>query len=277
MVSLKRTELRTLDKLFDMKGGYVLDFSNSTMADWFADEFSIDIYSEKYAFNGTSKARHLRAFLEVEPAHIVVPVLNALLDYKHTSLDYRMEEQERTASNYALNRVLERINKSETIPAIQLLDNVSTKYDLDTVRLDLERALNSAQKDPEDSMTAACAMVESLCRSILLELNLPLPTKKDVKSLYNAVREPLGLSPKSEDLNSEIADDVRKILSGLATVIEGIGALRTHGGDAHGRERGRSRVDHRISSLAIHSATTVSLFLVETWQKKYPEKELNRH
>jgi hypothetical protein len=33
----------------------------------------------------------------------------------------------------------------------------------------------------------------------------------------------------------EIASDVRTILAGLNSVVNGVGALRTHGGDAHGR------------------------------------------
>ncbi len=48
-----------------------------------------------------------------------------------------------------------------------------------------------------------------------------------------------------------------KYLGGPATVVEGIGALRTHGGDAHGRERGYVRIDPRIASLSINSASVV--------------------
>ena len=77
-----------------------------------------------------------------------------------------------------------------------------------------------------------------MCRSISLELGSPLPQRKEISALYNAVREPLGISPDRSDFTREIVDDVRKVLSGLATAIEGIGALRTHAGDAHGRERG---------------------------------------
>ncbi len=65
--------------------------------------------------------------------------------------------------------------------------------------------------------------------------------------------------------------------TGLATTVEGIGALRTHGGDAHGRERGYSRLDRRIASLAIYAAGTVALFLIETWQRKYPQRDLKLH
>ncbi|MFZ1566441.1 abortive infection family protein, partial [Sphingorhabdus sp.] len=119
--------------------------------------------------------------------------------------------------------------------------------------------------------------VESVCRSILVELGEPLPAKKDVQGLYNAVKRPLGLSPERTDLATEIAFDVRTILGGLNTIVNGIGALRTHAGDAHGREKGFIRIDGRVASLALHSASTVALFLIETWQKKYPDRALLRH
>lgn len=140
--------------------------------------------------------------------------------------------------------------------------------DFGTVSRDLDRATRNAEEDPEDAVTAACATLEAVCRSILVELELELPTKKDVSALVRAVQEPLGLSPGRTDLPDLIAGDIRKVLSGLTTATEGIGALRTHGGDAHGRERGHRRIDPRIARLAIHAASTVALFLIETWERK---------
>jgi hypothetical protein len=75
----------------------------------------------------------------------------------------------------------------------------------------------------------------------------------------------------------EIAGDVRAILGGLNSVVNGVGSLRTHAGDAHGRERGYRRIDSRFARLAIHSASTASLFLVETWQKQFPTRQLKSH
>jgi hypothetical protein len=137
--------------------------------------------------------------------------------------------------------------------------------------------LASAETDPEDAVTSACSVVESVCRSVLIELGLALPPKKDIQGLYQAVRDPLGLTPDKAGVADDIAMDVRTILGGLNSVVNGVGALRTHGGDAHGRERGYRRIDPRIARLAIHSASTVSLFLVETWQKKFPSRELKSH
>lgn len=140
--------------------------------------------------------------------------------------------------------------------------------DFGTVSRDLDRATRNAEEDPEDAVTAACATLEAVCRSILVELEQELPAKKDVSALVRAVQEPLGLSPGRTDLPDLIAADIRKVLSGLTTATEGIGALRTHGGDAHGRERGHRRIDPRIARLAIHAASTVALFLIETWERK---------
>lgn len=161
---------------------------------------------------------------------------------------------------------------------IEMLSSTVTAIDFDTVQRDLDRAISNAETDPEDAVTAACAVVESVCRSILVELGQPLPTKKDMKHLYKAVREPLGLSPDRKDLPEEIADDIRTILGGLVTTAHGIGSLRTHGGDAHGRERGyRGKIDARIARLAIHAAGALTLFLIESWQRRSPSRELHPH
>ena len=141
--------------------------------------------------------------------------------------------------------------------------------DFDTVRREIDRALESAERDPEDAVTAACSVVEAVCRSILIELGLELPAKKDIDGLVRAVQVPLGLSPGRSDLPTLIAQDIRQILSGLTTTLQGIGALRTHAGDAHGRERGYVRIDARIARLAIHAASTLALFLIETWERKF--------
>lgn len=142
------------------------------------------------------------------------------------------------------------------------------KLDFDTVQIEIARALPSVSADPEDAVTAACSLVEAVCRSILIELGLPLPAKRDIDGLLRAVQDPLNLSPGRTDLSPEIEQDVRQVLGGLTSVTKGIGALRTHAGDAHGREKGFRRIDPRIARLALNSASSIALFLIETWESK---------
>lgn len=275
MATLKRSEMRFLDEVFNMKHGYPLDFSNRTFAEFFEDEFKIDIYADKYSERGTSKANRLRCFIEGKDGYLVGKVLRRLWEYRTETLV--AANVSRALPQAVEDRFFELVVTIEAgfaPPMLGSLSGVAETLDFDTVTRDLDRALASANEDPEDAVTAACSTVESVCRSILIELNECLPDKKDIKGLFSAVRKPLGLSPDRTDLDPLIADDVRKILSGFATAIEGIGALRTHGGDAHGRERGYTRIDQRIANLAIHAASTVALFLIQTWQRKYPQRVL---
>lgn len=80
MSSLKAIERRVFEDLFGMGSGYVLNFSNSTFAEFFRETANIDIYGQKYDFNGDSKAKRLRAFWEKEPDSLVGKVLSGLLE-----------------------------------------------------------------------------------------------------------------------------------------------------------------------------------------------------
>jgi len=81
MSSLKMLERDCIEELFGMGSGYVLDFSNRTFSEFFRESAHSDIYSDKYAFNGDSKAKRLRAFIEVEPDAVVGKAISDLLEY----------------------------------------------------------------------------------------------------------------------------------------------------------------------------------------------------
>lgn len=81
MSTLKMAEKGCFEDLFGMSSGYVLDFSNRTFAEFFRESVRVDIYNEKYAISGDSKARRLRAFWEIETDAVVGKALAELLDY----------------------------------------------------------------------------------------------------------------------------------------------------------------------------------------------------
>src|SRR3546814_14552421 len=66
----------------DMGGGYVLNFSDRTFAQFFAEELNIDIDDPVYARNGGSKAKRLRCFLQTVDKATVVRSLNSLWEYR---------------------------------------------------------------------------------------------------------------------------------------------------------------------------------------------------
>ncbi|HYL91024.1 MAG TPA: hypothetical protein VEU32_19900 [Burkholderiales bacterium] len=101
MSSLKMLERECLEELFAMGGGYVMDFSNRTFSEFFRESARIDIYADKYAKNGDSKARRLRAFVELEPDSVVGKTIADLLEY------WRYKTLQPTAKETAL---AERVN-----------------------------------------------------------------------------------------------------------------------------------------------------------------------
>lgn len=94
---IRAIDMRFLDDLFAMGGGYVLDFTNRTFAEFFEDELGINIDEPRYEAEGTSKARRLRYFLRTADRPTVVRTLLALWEYREA--DRRRSGLEETVPN----------------------------------------------------------------------------------------------------------------------------------------------------------------------------------
>jgi hypothetical protein len=77
--SLTETDKLYFEKVLGMDGGYVLQFTDATFGEFF-NRHKIDIHGQRYQIYGTSKAKKMRGFWEVEPDAVVGTVLDELLD-----------------------------------------------------------------------------------------------------------------------------------------------------------------------------------------------------
>jgi hypothetical protein len=152
------------------------------------------------------------------------------------------------------------------VAATALKEKVET-LSFDSVQRDFDQALSEADGNPPGAVTSACSTIESVCKSILDEMGVPYPAKQDIQHLSNSVANQLGLSPARTDLPPLLAQDLKQVFGGLQTIAGGVGALRTHFGDAHGKGKSAATVHPAIARLAIHAACTLSLFYIETWQR----------
>ena len=84
MSDLTSIEKLKLEKMFEMGGGYVLDFSNRTFQEFILDNLNIDIYDDRYDYQSGSKANRLRAFWKKEPNSTVGELIAKLLEYWKT-------------------------------------------------------------------------------------------------------------------------------------------------------------------------------------------------
>jgi uncharacterized protein (TIGR02391 family) len=81
MANLTTIEKQLLEKLFQMDGGYVLDFSDRTMGEFFIDDVGINIYDEKYNYASGSKANRIRGFWTVADDKLVGKSILKLIEY----------------------------------------------------------------------------------------------------------------------------------------------------------------------------------------------------
>lgn len=87
MPNLTTVEMMLINDLFQWEAGYVLDFSNARMAEFFAHELGVEIYTDQYAKHGTSKANRLRCYLQTVDANGAAMALKALWDYREAVRD----------------------------------------------------------------------------------------------------------------------------------------------------------------------------------------------
>jgi hypothetical protein len=143
--------------------------------------------------------------------------------------------------------------------ASRSLEDILRNRDLEAVHAEFERTLVMVEQDPASAVTAACAIVESICKIVIEDRKLPMPSKQTVKPLWTVVSEDLQLRPDQvED------EDLKRILAALSSLVDGLGALRTHAGSAHGRGHVRYSIQSRYARLAVHAADTLVAFVIET-------------
>lgn len=127
MEQLRSVELKLIDELFGMSSGYVLDFTNSTFADFFRREIGIDIYDSAYAIYGGSKGKHLRAFLTIGQSRAIAKALTALWEYRETDRLGRAQAETVVNARRRLSNIVERLGGVPLTSYEPATDGVETK------------------------------------------------------------------------------------------------------------------------------------------------------
>jgi len=81
MANLKYTTTQSLEELFGMESGYVLEFSNNSFQRFVKGNIGIDIYQDKGYQDSCSKANKLRQIFESESNYKVSKLISALLNH----------------------------------------------------------------------------------------------------------------------------------------------------------------------------------------------------
>jgi hypothetical protein len=148
-----------------------------------------------------------------------------------------------------------------TIPIRDALE----AFDPDRVHVIWEKANARTTTDPEGAITAARTLIETVCKYILDDLNVPYPDDADLPKLWAITAEALNLAPQQHEEQA-----FKAILGNVQSVVNYLGTIRNRLGDAHGRGRRPVKPKPRHAELAVNLAGSMATFLIATWRDRKP-------
>ena len=175
----------------------------------------------------------------------------------------RIEEgQERIKAALAQNQLSYRLNGYITQAGSTLISKTLEDYlksgDFSSIEKEFERAVEHIQTDPHASVTAACSIIESALKIYIERFDLVAPKTLNVMPLWGVVQPHLSLNA-----DATLAEDQHKVLKGISSIIDGVGAFRSHIGSAHGRGSSPPSIVVAEARLVVNVAHTLVVFIME--------------
>ena len=263
MSSLTGIERGKLERLLRMGSGYVSNFSDSTLESFLAD-FHIDIHSDKYCGNGTSKAKKLRQFWKLEPDHIVGTTIAALV--KHAEADSRdtflfASEDEKAALVRDCKAIASRLMAG--MVDLDRLKEATASFDAKHLREHIERIERSIESDPALAIGSAKELIETCCKTILAERGNPISGMPDIPKLTKDTLRELKLVPEGVHEATRGAEVLKRLLQSLGTIGNNLAELRGLYGTGHGKHGEFEGLSPRHARLAVGCAATLVTFLFD--------------
>jgi hypothetical protein len=262
MSSLTTKERLQFEKLFRMEGGYVLGFSDDSFGNFFA-EYNIPIHSELYQKTGTSKAKKLREFWSIEADPLVGKVILALID------DWADQSPENLQLLKQCRNIATRLISGSA--NLAPLKEVAVVFNAQHLREQIHRMESSVNSDPSLAIGTAKELIETCCKTILAERGKQVSGTPDVSTLTKETLKELKLVPEGVSDAVRGADVIKRLLSNLGTIGNGLAELRGLYGTGHGKHGGATGLGVRHAKLAVGAAATLAVFLFETHKDKVDE------
>ena len=249
MAKLTPRDFRILDEVFGMEQGYVLNFSDRTMSQFFDYELSVDIDSEKYRRFGTSKAKRLRCFLATENSSTVAKTLRTLWDYRESIREPfdASDEKEKQLRNRFF-QLLNSVDGSNEVARTDAIDKFTENETLQELVSAIERDIQANK--PETALDR----LHTYCMkrfSHLLEQH-KLAFEKD-----EPLQSRAGKYVKAIEAESKVRDISLKIMKSSISVFDSFNQIRNKESFAHDNEL----VDRLEARFIFDSITDILRFI----------------
>jgi len=153
---------------------------------------------------------------------------------------------------------------TSTSPGINSAKETLSGTDVAYVSQQITRMEAAVYQDPELAIGTAKELVETCCKSILSECNATYSKSDDLPKLVKCTVQQLQLTPGDIPDKVKASDTIKRLLSNLASITQGVAELRNHYGTGHGKLGANKGLQPRHAKLAVGAASTLAVFLSET-------------
>lgn len=132
----------------------------------------------------------------------------------------------------------------------------------------ITRMEGAALNDPDLAIGTAKELLETCCRTILADRGVAVTKSMDLPQLVKLATKELQLTPDDIPEKAKAAETIKRLLSNLSAVAQGVAELRNQYGTGHGKPFGNKGLSPRHAKLAVGAASTLAVFLIETHQQR---------
>jgi len=158
--------------------------------------------------------------------------------------------------------------KVENVPIGVNLAKKQQVFNAEYLSRQITRIEASILHDPDLAIGTSKELVETCCKSILQDRGVEINSKWDLAQLVKATYKELKLTPSDIPDEAKAASTIKRLLSNLATVTQGLAELRNSYGTGHGKSVKSKGLTPRHARLAAGAATTLAVFLFETHEER---------
>lgn len=132
----------------------------------------------------------------------------------------------------------------------------------------ITRMESAVSNDPGLAIGTAKELVETCCKTILTARAVEFSKTADIPELVKLTAKELDLTPADIPEQAKASETIKRLLSNLASITQGVAELRNHYGTGHGKAAGAKGLQPRHAKLAVGAASTLAVFLAETHNER---------
>jgi hypothetical protein len=163
-----------------------------------------------------------------------------------------------------LNVLNGRIVTGTGMPSLDDIKETAAAFDAQHLVEQIRRIEQSVDTDPALAIGTAKELVETCCRTILFERGKPVTGTPEISTLTKETMRELKLVPDGIPDQAKGSDTIKRLLSNLATIGQGLAEIRNLYGSGHGKDGKTQAIKPRHAKLAVGAAATLTTFLFET-------------